>query len=456
MGENTNRSEPFFDEDVDLVKLQFTDIFGQCKMVQMTRRQAEKAMKEGYAINRFALGGLQKAGIEGAAAPEYLTDQSESVELYLKPDASTYQVLPWDSGQENVARVICQVCNADGTPSWTDSRHILQETVKRAEKMGLDFDFDFQCEFYLFHTDDDGRPTTVTHEVAGYYDAGPIDLAEGVRRDMVLSLEEAGFAVESTHHGLTAGQHSFVLPARRGIEAADYLQTFKAAVKRIAKRHGLHATFMPKPKAGTAGSGMHINISLFQDGKNVFSDPEAEDGLSQEAKWFMGGIMAHVKGMCAVTNPLVNSYKRLTSGCDAPRDIIWTTKNHNTLLRIPFMRGEDTRIELRFPDPSANAYLTIALCMAAGLDGIAKHLDPGAESARLFASRTEAEKAAAGIDHLPDTLREAVAFMEEDSFVKMVLGQEFVDLYVEAKKAEWNEYMSQVSEWEVDKYLYRT
>ena len=456
MGENTNRSEPFFDEDVDLVKLQFTDIFGQCKMVQMTRRQAEKAMKEGYAINRFALGGLQKAGIEGAAAPEYLTDQSESVELYLKPDASTYQVLPWDSGQENVARVICQVCNADGTPSWTDSRHILQETVKRAEKMGLDFDFDFQCEFYLFHTDDDGRPTTVTHEVAGYYDAGPIDLAEGVRRDMVLSLEEAGFAIESTHHGLTAGQHSFVLPARRGIEAADYLQTFKAAVKRIAKRHGLHATFMPKPKAGTAGSGMHINISLFQNGKNIFSDPEAEDGLSQEAKWFMGGIMAHVKGMCAVTNPLVNSYKRLTSGCDAPRDIIWTTKNHNTLLRIPFMRGEDTRIELRFPDPSANAYLTIALCMAAGLDGIAKHLDPGAESARLFASRTEAEKAAAGIDHLPDTLREAVAFMEEDSFVKMVLGQEFVDLYVEAKKAEWNEYMSQVSEWEVDKYLYRT
>ena len=456
MGENTNRSEPFFDEDVDLVKLQFTDIFGQCKMVQMTRRQAEKAMKEGYAINRFALGGLQKAGIEGAAAPEYLTDQSESVELYLKPDASTYQILPWDSGQENVARVICQVCNADGTPSWTDSRHILQETVKRAEKMGLDFDFDFQCEFYLFHTDDDGRPTTVTHEVAGYYDAGPIDLAEGVRRDMVLSLEEAGFAVESTHHGLTAGQHSFVLPARRGIEAADYLQTFKAAVKRIAKRHGLHATFMPKPKAGTAGSGMHINISLFQNGKNIFSDPEAEDGLSQEAKWFMGGIMAHVKGMCAVTNPLVNSYKRLTSGCDAPRDIIWTTKNHNTLLRIPFMRGEDTRIELRFPDPSANAYLTIALCMAAGLDGISKHLDPGAESARLFASRTEAEKAAAGIDHLPDTLREAVAFMEEDSFVKMVLGQEFVDLYVEAKKAEWNEYMSQVSEWEVDKYLYRT
>ena len=274
--------------------------------------------------------------------------------------------------------------------------------------------------------------------------------------DMVMTLEDMGFEIESSHHEKAPGQHEIDFRYAGAMETADRIVTFKTAVRSIAKRFGLYATFMPKPKAGTAGSGMHINISLFQNGKNIFSDPEAEDGLSQEAKWFMGGIMAHVKGMCAVTNPLVNSYKRLTSGCDAPRDIIWTTKNHNTLLRIPFMRGEDTRIELRFPDPSANAYLTIALCMAAGLDGIAKHLDPGAESARLFASRTEAEKAAAGIDHLPDTLREAVAFMEEDSFVKMVLGQEFVDLYVEAKKAEWNEYMSQVSEWEVDKYLYRT
>ena len=352
--------------------------------------------------------------------------------------------------------MICDVYRPNGQPFEGDPRYVLKRAVQQAEDMGYTFEVGPECEFFLFNTDENTMPTTNTHEQAGYFDIGPLDFGENARRDIVMNLEDMGFVIEASHHEMAPAQHEIDFRYDEALHTADNIMTFKMAVRTIARRHGLHATFMPKPKFGVNGSGMHINISLFQDGKNIFSDPEAEDGLSQEAKWFMGGIMAHVKGMCAVTNPLVNSYKRLTSGCDAPRDIIWTTKNHNTLLRIPFMRGEDTRIELRFPDPSANAYLTIALCMAAGLDGIAKHLDPGAESARLFASRTEAEKAAAGIDHLPDTLREAVAFMEEDSFVKMVLGQEFVDLYVEAKKAEWNEYMSQVSEWEVDKYLYRT
>ena len=393
-------------EDVEFIRLQFTDMFGTLKNVAVTATQLQYMKDNRYLIDGSCMYGELRTGEE---------------DMYLCPDLDTFVILPWRPQQGKVARLLCDVCRADGTPLAVSPREILKKTIEKVEKEGYTFQIDPECEFFLFHEDENGVPTTVTHEKAGYMDISPLDLGENARRDMVMTLEDMGFEI-----------------------------------KRIAKRHGLHATFMPKPKAGTAGSGMHINISLFQNGKNIFSDPEAEDGLSQEAKWFMGGIMAHVKGMCAVTNPLVNSYKRLTSGCDAPRDIIWTTKNHNTLLRIPFMRGEDTRIELRFPDPSANAYLTIALCMAAGLDGIAKHLDPGAESARLFASRTEAEKAAAGIDHLPDTLREAVAFMEEDSFVKMVLGQEFVDLYVEAKKAEWNEYMSQVSEWEVDKYLYRT
>ena len=376
--------------------------------------------------------------------------------MYLRPDLDTFCILPWHHQHGHIARLICDVYKPDGTPFEGDPRYLLRKTLQEAADMGYRFNVGPECEFFLFNTDEYGHPTTNTYDAAGYFDMGPSDVGESCRRDICLTLEDMGFEIESSHHEKAPGQHEIDFRYAGAMETADRIVTFKTAVRSIAKRFGLYATFMPKPKAGTAGSGMHINISLFQDGKNIFSDPEAEDGLSQEAKWFMGGIMAHVKGMCAVTNPLVNSYKRLTSGCDAPRDIIWTTKNHNTLLRIPFMRGEDTRIELRFPDPSANAYLTIALCMAAGLDGIAKHLDPGAESARLFASRTEAEKAAAGIDHLPDTLREAVAFMEEDSFVKMVLGQEFVDLYVEAKKAEWNEYMSQVSEWEVDKYLYRT
>ena len=429
------------EEDVEFIRLQFTDMFGTLKNVAVTATQLQYMKDNRYLIDGSCMYGELRNGEE---------------DMYLCPDLDTFVILPWRPQQGKVARLLCDVCRADGTPLAVSPREILKKTMEKVEKEGYTFHIDPECEFFLFHEDENGVPTTVTHEKAGYMDISPLDLGENARRDMVMTLEDMGFEIESSHHEKAPGQHEIDFRYAGAMETADRIVTFKTAVRSIAKRFGLYATFMPKPKAGTAGSGMHINISLFQNGKNIFSDPEAEDGLSQEAKWFMGGIMAHVKGMCAVTNPLVNSYKRLTSGCDAPRDIIWTTKNHNTLLRIPFMRGEDTRIELRFPDPSANAYLTIALCMAAGLDGIAKHLDPGAESARLFASRTEAEKAAAGIDHLPDTLREAVAFMEEDSFVKMVLGQEFVDLYVEAKKAEWNEYMSQVSEWEVDKYLYRT
>ena len=428
-------------EDVEFIRLQFTDMFGTLKNVAVTATQLQYMKDNRYLIDGSCMYGELRTGEE---------------DMYLCPDLDTFVILPWRPQQGKVARLLCDVCRADGTPLAVSPREILKKTIEKVEKEGYTFQIDPECEFFLFHEDENGVPTTVTHEKAGYLDISPLDLGENARRDMVMTLEDMGFEIESSHHEKAPGQHEIDFRYAGAMETADRIVTFKTAVRSIAKRFGLYATFMPKPKAGTAGSGMHINISLFQNGKNIFSDPEAEDGLSQEAKWFMGGIMAHVKGMCAVTNPLVNSYKRLTSGCDAPRDIIWTTKNHNTLLRIPFMRGEDTRIELRFPDPSANAYLTIALCMAAGLDGIAKHLDPGAESARLFASRTEAEKAAAGIDHLPDTLREAVAFMEEDSFVKMVLGQEFVDLYVEAKKAEWNEYMSQVSEWEVDKYLHRT
>ena len=430
------------DDDVEFIRLQFTDIFGALKNVAITASQIEKVLDNGCMFDG--------SSIEGFA-------RIEESDMYLVPDLNTFEIFPWRPQQGKVARLMCDVYHPNGEPFEGDPRYVLKKVLKEAADMGYEFHVGPECEFFLFHTDEEGRPTTNTHENASYFDVGPIDLAENVRRDIVLNLEDMDIEVEASHHELSPAQHEIDLEYTEGLAAADNIMTFKMAVKTIAKRHGLHATFMPKPKAGMNGSGMHINMSLADArGKNLFVDDNDNLGLSKVAYQFMAGILAHIREITLLTNPLVNSYKRLTSGCDAPRDIIWTTKNHNTLLRIPFMRGEDTRIELRFPDPSANAYLTIALCMAAGLDGIAKHLDPGAESARLFASRTEAEKAAAGIDHLPDTLREAVAFMEEDSFVKMVLGQEFVDLYVEAKKAEWNEYMSQVSEWEVDKYLYRT
>lgn len=286
-------------------------------------------------------------------------------------------------------------------------------------------------------------------------DVGPLDLGENARRDIVLTLEEMGFEIESSHHETAPAQHEIDFKDALPLETADRVVTFKSAVRSIAKRFGLHATFMPKPKAGVAGSGMHINISLYRDEKNIFFDPAAPNGLSEEAGWFMGGIMAHVKAVSAVTNPLVNSYKRLMSGFEAPRDIVWTTKNQNALIRVPSMRGEETRIELRFPDPSADPYLTLALCLLAGMDGITNRTDPGPEAACRFAERSGEQKAAAGVEQLPETLREAVGFMEQDAFVKNVLGQEFVQVYAEAKKAEWNEYMSQVSEWEVNKYLYR-
>ena len=334
--------------------------------------------------------------------------------------------------------MICQVCNADGTPSWTDSRHILQETVKRAEKMGLDFDFDFQCEFYLFHTDDDGRPTTVTHEVAGYYDAGPIDLAEGVRRDMVLSLEEAGFAVESTHHGLTAGQHSFFLPARRGIEAADYLQTFKAAVKRIAKRHGLHATFMPKPNMSGDGSGLHVGVSI--------SSRRGAEAMAQ-AKHFAAGVLKNLSDMMIFTNPTVNSYKRLAAERSTVFQpefpaAVWE-KGSEKAGHVKEDRNGRISVEVQFPDPSANPYLALTAILAAGLEGTEKALvldeEAGDENAPRF----------------PETLGILLQKLDQNEFAHRVFGEKFCRMYGEGKKEEWERFCAYVTDWETAEYLYR-
>ena len=311
------------DEDVEFIRLQFTDMFGTLKNIAITARELPRALDNEYVVDSSYI-----AGIAGEKEPD----------MYLHPDYNTFTILPWRPQQGKVARLLCDIYRSDGTPLEKSPRYILKQVVEMAAKEGYVCEVDPECEFFLFHTDDNGVPTTLTHEKAGYLDISPLDLGENARRDMVMTLEDMGFEIESSHHEKAPGQHEIDFRYAGAMETADRIVTFKTAVRSIAKRFGLYATFMPKPKAGTAGSGMHINISLFQDGKNIFSDPEAEDGLSQEAKWFMGGIMAHVKGMCAVTNPLVNSYKRLTSGCDAPRDIIWTTKNHNTLLRIPFMR----------------------------------------------------------------------------------------------------------------------
>ena len=321
--------------------------------------------------------------------------------------------------------------------------------------MGYQFDVGPECEFFLFHTDEEGRPTTTTHERAGYFDLGPVDLGENARRDMVLALEEMGFEIETSHHEVAPAQHEIDFRYGEGLAAADNIMTFKLAVRTIAKRFGLFASFMPKPKHGVNGSGMHINMSVSKEGRNIFSEPSDEWGLSQEAYYFMGGLMEHMRGMAAITNPLVNSYKRLVPGYEAPMYIAWSATNRSPLIRIPASRGASTRIELRCPDPAANPYLALAVCLAAGLDGIRRKIQPPAPiNSNIFEMR-KSEKLALHIAALPADLYEAVKEMEKDALVCQVLGSHISERYAKAKKAEWRAYREQVTEWEISNYLYK-
>ena len=375
--------------------------------------------------------------------------------MYLYPDLDTLVVFPWRPQQGKVARLICDVYRPNGQPFEGDPRYILKRVLEKAKNMGCQFDVGPECEFFLYHTDDNGQPTTVTHERAGYFDLGPVDLGENARRDMVLTLEDMGFEIEASHHEVAPAQHEIDFRYDEALTTADNIMTFKLAVKTIAKRHGLHASFMPKPKTGINGSGMHINMSLSRDGKNIFADENDPMGLSKEAYYFIGGLMKHIKGMCAITNPLVNSYKRLVPGFEAPVYIAWSATNRSPLIRIPAERGEGTRIELRCPDPSANPYLVLAVCLAAGLDGIENQIMPPAGVDKNIFSMTEEQKDAEGIDSLPNNLLEAIHELEKDDLVKEVLGDHAYSRYIMAKKQEWAQYCSQVSNWELEQYLYR-
>ena len=331
----------------------------------------------------------------------------------------------------------------------------MKNVLKRAAKMGYTFDVGPECEFFLFHTDDNGQPTNITHEKASYFDVTPLDLGENARRDMVLTLEQMGFEIEASHHECAPAQHEIDFKYGKALPTADNIETFKLVVKTIAKRHGLCATFMPKPKFGVCGSGMHMNMSLQKDGKNIFADENDKLGLSQEAYWFIAGIMEHMKEMTAITNPLVNSYKRLVPGYEAPIYIAWSAKNRSPLIRIPSARGAGTRVELRCPDPTANPYLAMAVCLRAGLDGIKRKLQvPPSVDTNIF-ELTHEEKKARHIHSLPANLREAVLAMQESDFMREALGDHVFDRYTTAKMNEWDEYTKQVTAWEIDNYLYK-
>ena len=429
------------EEDVEFIRLQFTDIFGTLKNIAITSSQLEKALDN-------------KCMFDGSSVEGFV--RIEESDMYLYPDYDTFEIFPWRPQQGKVARLICDVYTPDGKPFEGDPRWILKKTIKEANEMGYRFDVGPECEFFLFHTDDNGLPTTLSHEKAGYFDLGPNDLGENIRRDMVLTLEEMGFEIEASHHEVAPAQHEIDFKYDQVLKTADNIQTFKMTVKTIAKRHGLYATFMPKPKFGISGSGMHINMSLAtEEGKNIFADENGKIGLSDDAYHFIAGIMKHARGMSAITNPLVNSYKRLVPGYEAPVYIAWSAKNRSPLIRIPASRGNGTRVELRNPDPTANPYLVLALCLAAGLDGIKNKIEvPESVDCNIY-EMTPGERRAAGIENMPADLKEAVDCLVADEFLCSVLGEHITTKYVEAKMKEWENYTTRVSQWEIDEYLYK-
>ncbi len=424
------------EKDVKFIRLQFTDIFGQMKNVAITRSQLSKALNNECMFDGSSIEGFVRI--------------NES-DMYLRPDYNSFTILPWKDG---VARLICDVYCSDGsTPFLGDPRNVLKKVVKEAADMGYTFNVGPECEFFLFELDEEGNPTTNTNDVAGYFDMGPADQGEQCRRDICLALEEMGFEIEASHHECAEGQHEIDFRFDEVVATADNVVTFKHVVKTYARRHGLHATFMPKPVFGINGSGMHTNMSLMKDGKNAFYDPDKEYGLSDTALHFIAGILTHVKAITAVANPLVNSYKRLVPGYEAPVYIAWSASNRSTLIRVPAARGMGTRVELRSPDPACNPYLEMAMCLAAGLDGIKKGLMPPKSTSKNIYEMTADELKADGIDHLPSTLKHAVEALERDEVMKETLGEHIYNKYVEGKHKEWRKYQLSVTDWEINRYL---
>ena len=428
------------EEDIEFIRLQFTDMFGALKNVAITSSQLGKALDN-------------KCMFDGSSIEGFV--RIEESDMYLYPDLDTFETFPWRPQQGKVARLICDVYKADGTPFEGDPRYVLRRVLQEAADMGYQFDVGPECEFFLFHTDDNGMPTTISHEKASYFDISPLDLGENARRDMVLTLEDMGIEIEASHHEVAPAQHEIDFKYGPALGTADNIMTFKLVVKSMAKRHGLFASFMPKPLYGVNGSGMHTNMSLTKDGKNIFNDPDGENGLSKEAYSFIAGIIKHVKGMTAIANPLVNSYKRLVPGHEAPVYIAWSATNRSPLIRIPASRGAGTRVELRSPDPAANPYLLLALCLAAGLDGIKNQMEPPkAVNGNIF-ELSEREMKRSKIESIPANLHQAIVAMKADPFIKEVLGDHVFNKYVEAKEAEWDQYRKQVTQWEIDEYLYK-
>ena len=426
-------------EKVKFLRLQFTDMFGTAKNVEVPDRQFRDALD-----GRIMFDG---SSIEGFV-------RIEESDMFLKPDLSTFQVLPWTyDGSERVGRVICDIVNPDGTPFAGCPRSTLKRALAFAAERGYAMKAGPEAEFFLFQRGSGGEPTRDTHDSGGYFDLTPVDLGEDVRREIVLALEQMGFHVEAAHHEVAPGQHEIDFRHDDALVTADNVSTFRFIVKNVANRNGLHATFMPKPVFGINGSGMHTHQSLSTRGANTFHDKGSPSQLSDTCLHYIGGLLRHAKSFCAITNPLVNSYKRLVPGYEAPTAIAWSEKNRSPLIRVPAERGENTRIELRMPDPSCNPYLALAVMLRAGLDGVERQLDPGPPVNKNIYTMSHRERRHLRIDELPASLSDALDEMEKSALMRDTLGDHLFDHFISAKRTEWNSYIRQVSAWEIERYL---
>ncbi len=426
------------ENDVRFIRLQFTDIFGRMKNIAITDRQFANAFEKGVMFDSSAVAGF--TGVEAS-------------DMFLFPDPDTFLIFPWRPQQGKVARVICDIKHHDGSQFEGDPRYILKRTLQKAKDQGYTFQVGPECEFFMFYTDNEGQPTTITHDTASYCDVAPIDQGENTRREICMVLEEMGFEIETSHHETAAGQHEIDFKYTDAFTAADNIMTFKMVVKVIAQRNGLHATFMPKPLPNVSGSGMHINMSLTRGGINLFSPEGDSNDISETAKHFAAGVLDHIKGITAIANPLVNSYKRLTPGFEAPVHIAWSYMNRSPLLRVPAPRGEATRLELRSPDPTCNPYLTLALVLEAGLDGL-RNNSPLADPINMnIYNLTAEQKENLKLDRLPSNLLLALEEMKNDPLIQSTLGKHVFKKYLEAKTLEWEAYDNSIHLWELEKYL---
>lgn len=427
------------EENVRYIRLQFTDLFGTVKNVEIPVSQLPKALN-----NKMMFDG---SSIEGFV-------RIEESDMYLYPDLNTFVIFPWDSERGKVARLICDIYNPDGTPFEGDPRNNLKRVLKEMEDLGFtSFNVGPEPEFFLFKLDEYGEPTLELNDNGGYFDLAPTDLGENCRRDIVLELEAMGFEIEASHHEVAPGQHEIDFKYQNALKACDDIQTFKLVVKTIARKHGLLATFMPKPLLGINGSGMHSNLSLFKNNENAFYDKNGLLELSDTAFSFMAGVLKHAPNFTAITNPTVNSYKRLVPGYEAPCYVAWSARNRSPLIRIPASRGMSTRIEVRSVDPSANPYLAMAVLLAAGLDGIKNKLTAPQPVDQNIYALSKKQREELGIIDLPATLADAIELLKSDEVMTKALGRHLFERFVEAKEIEWDLFRTQVHPWEREQYL---